>query len=43
MTLEHVAIWTDNLEELKDYYIKYLVQPLMKNTRMNKVNFKAIF
>ena len=23
MTLEHVAIWTDNLEELKDYYIKY--------------------
>lgn len=23
MTLEHVAIWTDRLEELKDYYIKY--------------------
>lgn len=23
MTLEHVAIWTDKLEELKDYYIKY--------------------
>src|SRR5689334_15938460 len=23
MTLEHVAIWTDNLEELKSYYIKY--------------------
>ncbi len=23
MILEHVAIWTDKLEELKDYYIKY--------------------
>ena len=23
MTLEHVAIWTVNLEELKHYYIKY--------------------
>jgi lactoylglutathione lyase len=23
MTLEHVAIWTDNLERLKAYYIKY--------------------
>ncbi len=23
MTLEHVAIWTDKLEELKDYYVKY--------------------
>jgi lactoylglutathione lyase len=23
MTLEHVAIWTDNLEELKEYYTKY--------------------
>jgi lactoylglutathione lyase len=23
MTLEHVAIWTNNLESLKDYYVKY--------------------
>lgn len=23
MTLEHVAIWTDQLEVLKDFYIKY--------------------
>jgi lactoylglutathione lyase len=23
MTLEHVAIWTDNLEVLKDYYIRF--------------------
>src|SRR5262245_11062911 len=23
MILEHVAIWTDKLEQLKDYYIKY--------------------
>lgn len=24
MTLEHVAIWTERLEELKDFYVKYL-------------------
>lgn len=23
MTLEHVAIWTDKLEELKDFYVKF--------------------
>lgn len=23
MILEHVAIWTDNLEQLKHYYVKY--------------------
>ena len=23
MTLEHVAIWTEDIERLKDYYIKY--------------------
>ena len=23
MTLEHVAIWADKLEELKDFYVKY--------------------
>ena len=23
MILDHVAIWTDNLEELKEYYLKY--------------------
>lgn len=23
MTLEHVAIWTDRLEELKDYYVTF--------------------
>jgi len=24
MTLDHVAIWTDQLERLRDYYVKYL-------------------
>jgi lactoylglutathione lyase len=23
MTLDHVAIWTDQLEKLRDYYVKY--------------------
>jgi lactoylglutathione lyase len=37
MTLEHVAIWTNQLEELKDYYVKYFGgQPNEKYT--NKTN-----
>jgi lactoylglutathione lyase len=34
MTLEHVAIWTDNLERLKEYYIKYF-QAVSNNKYMN--------
>ena len=37
MTLEHVAIWTDNLEQLKDYYTKYFGGiPNDKYTNENK-------
>jgi lactoylglutathione lyase len=25
MTLDHVAIWTDNLEQLKDFYVRYFI------------------
>ena len=25
MILEHAAIWTDNLERLKDFYVQYLM------------------
>jgi lactoylglutathione lyase len=43
MTLEHVAIWTDNLERLKAYYIKYF-QAVSNNkyTNTNK-GFESYF
>jgi hypothetical protein len=31
MTLAHLAIWTDNLENLKAYYAQYFEGMLIKN------------
>ncbi|MEP7144807.1 MAG: VOC family protein [Ferruginibacter sp.] len=43
MTLEHVAIWTDQLEELKDFYVKYFGgMPNNKYTNENK-RFESYF
>ncbi len=43
MTLEHVAIWTDNLEHLKEYYIKYF-QAVSNNKYMNtNKDFESYF
>ena len=43
MTLEHVAIWTNNLEKLKAYYIKYFeAQPNDKYINSSK-NFHSYF
>jgi lactoylglutathione lyase len=43
MTLEHVAIWTDNLEKLKNFYIKYFgAIPSDKYTNSTK-NFQSYF
>jgi lactoylglutathione lyase len=43
MTLEHVAIWTDQLEELKNYYIKYFdAQSNNKYTNTTK-GFESYF
>lgn len=43
MTLEHVAIWTDDLERLKDYYIKYFgAVPNEKYTNRTK-GFQSYF
>jgi lactoylglutathione lyase len=37
MTFEHVAIWSDQLEELKEYYVKYFgAQPNKKYTNHTK-------
>ncbi len=43
MTLEHVAIWTNQLDKLKDYYIKYFGgQPNSKYTN-KKREFHSYF
>ena len=43
MTLEHVAIWTDDLEKLKNYYVKYFgAIPNEKYTDSIK-NFQSYF
>jgi len=43
MILEHVAIWTDKLEELKHYYIKYFDATPNEKYTNEQINFKAIF
>jgi len=43
MTLEHVAIWTDKIEELKDFYVKYFEGvPNSKYTNESK-QFRSYF
>lgn len=43
MTLEHVAIWTDNLEKLKDFYIKYFGAIPNEKYTNNTNNFQSYF
>ena len=43
MTLEHVAIWTDNLEKLKDFYIKYFGAVPNDMYTNNTKNFQSYF
>jgi lactoylglutathione lyase len=43
MTLEHVAIWTDNLEELKDYYIKYFAATGNEKYTNEQSQFQSYF
>jgi len=43
MTLEHAAIWTDNLERLKAYYVKYF-QAVSNNKYTNPIKgFESYF
>jgi lactoylglutathione lyase len=43
MTLEHVAIWTNDLERLKEYYIKYFnAKPNEKYSNASK-KFESYF
>jgi len=43
MTLEHVAIWTDNLEKLKDFYIKYFGATSNEKYTNETNNFQSYF
>ena len=43
MTLEHVAIWTDNLEELKNYYEKYFGGTPNTKYKNEKTLFQSYF
>lgn len=43
MTLEHVAIWTDNLEKLKDYYTKYFEGTPNEKYTNNSKQFESYF
>jgi lactoylglutathione lyase len=43
MILEHVAIWTNNLERLKDYYVKYFQAVCNNKYSNNKKGFESYF
>ena len=43
MILEHVAIWTDNLEDLKAYYEKYFNAIANNKYRNPSTNFESYF
>ena len=43
MILEHVAIWTNNLEELKEYYVKYCHAKANDKYCNPKNNFESYF
>lgn len=43
MILEHAAIWTNNLEQLKDYYIKYFGAISNEKYSNEKKQFQSYF
>ena len=43
MTLEHVAIWTEDLEELKDFYVKYFDGVSNEKYTNEKKQFQSYF
>ena len=43
MTLEHAAIWTDNLEALKDFYVRYLDGQSNKKHVNEKKQYESYF
>lgn len=43
MTLEHVAIWTENLEQLKDYYTNYFEGKSNEKYSNSNTQFQSYF
>jgi lactoylglutathione lyase len=43
MTIDHVAIWTTRLEELKDYYVKYFHGSSNDKYTNQVTNFESYF
>lgn len=43
MTLEHVAIWTEQLEDLKDFYVKYFDGVPNEKYTNEKKQFQSYF
>jgi len=43
MRIEHIAIWTDNLERMKEYYLKYFEGKANKKYTNNLTGFNSYF
>ena len=43
MTLEHVAIWTNRLEQLKDYYVQYFDGVANQKYKNEQKQFESYF
>ena len=43
MTIEHIAIWTNDLEKLKDYYVKFFNGKSNQKYRNSKTLFESYF
>ena len=43
MTIDHVAIWTMQIEKLKDFYIKYFNGTVNRKYRNNENKFESYF
>ena len=43
MRIEHIAIWTDQLEQLKDFYVKYFQAQVVNHYRNPGKQFESYF
>ena len=43
MQIDHIAIWTDKLEELKDFYVKYFGGTAGSKYKNEKTQFESYF
>jgi lactoylglutathione lyase len=43
MTVDHIAIWTNQLEKMKDYYVRYFNGIANSKYRNNKNQFESYF